>query len=275
MTLRPVAEILPSSWQQALRRGGAEPLETWLEGVLEPGHPHHEAMRRYAPETILAEWGSRFGEERLVFVCGDKTDRMLNHRVFESLLGIDGVLELQPVLNASPPYAEVEMLRHFNLSHGRGGPDAELWTRVMRQVGRRMGDAPPSGVGQERVRVPRWAAERCNEQARRSIAALEASAATVVGDPTHLLVDPRDHPVEVAAPVEVTMQSAGWFTDIVARLAVDELAARTRQRIQRLEARIARLEQARRPEAVLDGASTQDLLRALGRRARSRLGRRS
>jgi hypothetical protein len=272
VTLRPVAALLPSIWQQALRRGGLEPFEDWLAGVLEPCHPHAANIRRYDPAEIIATWGRRFGEERLVFVCGDPTDRMLNHRAFESLLDIDGVLQLQPVLNSSPPYPEIEMLRHFNLANGRG-EDGELWTRVLRRAARRMGDAPPSGTGTEKVRVPRWAAERINEQTRASIAALEASAATVVGDPTHLLVDPEDHPVETTTPGQVTVGSAGWFADTVARLAVDEADQRAAKQVRRLERKVARLTEARRTTTSLDDASARDLLRALARRVRSRSSR--
>jgi hypothetical protein len=270
VTLRPVAELLPSIWQQALRRGGLESFEEWLAGVLDPAHPHAANIGRYDPATIIATWGSRFGEERLVFVCGDPEDRMLNHRAFESLLGIEGVLELQPVLNSSPPYPEIEMLRHFNLAHGRAGADDELWTRVLRRTARRMGDAPPSGAGTAKVRVPRWAAERINEQTRASIAALEASAATVVGDPAHLLVDPADHPVETSPPGQVTVASAGWFADTVARLAVDETDQRAAARTRRLERKVARLTERRKAATTLDDASARDLLRALARKARSR-----
>ncbi|MDQ6525778.1 hypothetical protein RB608_19335 [Nocardioides sp. LHD-245] len=273
VTLRPVAALLPSIWQQALRRGGLESFEEWLAGVLDPAHPHAANIRRYDPAAIIASWGRRFGEDRLVFVCGDPGDpgdRMLNHRTFESLLGIDGVLELQPVLNSSPPYPEIEMLRHFNLANGRGGEDGELWTRVLRRTARRMGDAPPSGAGTAKVRVPRWAAERINEQARESIAALEASAATVVGDPAHLLVDPADHPVETTAPDQVTVVSAGWFADTVARLAVDEVEERAARKVRRLERKVARLAERRRTTTTLDDASARDLLLALARRARRR-----
>lgn len=276
VTLRPVADLLPSSWQQGVRRGGAEPFETWLRKALDPDHPYAAERRRYAPETILAEWGARYGEDRLIFVCSDPSDRMLNHRVFESLLGVPGALAVQPVRNASPPYAEIEMLRHLNIAEADAhvGPEEELWVRARRKIGRRMGDAPPAGAGQQRLRVPRWAAERANEQTLHSIAMLEASGATVVGDLTHLLVDPEDYAAAVTAPDEVTIASAGWFAATLAKLAVDEFDERDRRRINRLERRIARLEERRQAGADLDAASARDLARALARRVRSKVSRR-
>ena len=56
-----------------------------------------------------------------------------------------------------------------------------------------------------------------------------------------------------------------------ARTAVDEFDERDRRRINRLERRIARLEERRQAGADLDAASARDLARALARRVRSKL----
>ncbi|MBM7516167.1 hypothetical protein [Nocardioides nitrophenolicus] len=241
VTLRPTAALLPSHWQQAVRRGATEPLGRWLAQVLDPEHPHARAMRTYAPQAILATWGRHFAPGRLVFVCADPADRWFNHRTFEALLGVDGVLEPQPVANSSPPYAEIEMLRHLNLARRNRRDEHDHWPRVLRRVGRRMGDAPPPSVSGDRLLLSREVVERVNDATRTSIAALEASDAIVVGDPAHLLSDPDRHPVDLAAPTAISLETAGWFGSTVGELAAAELDERSRERIRRLEAEVERL----------------------------------
>ncbi|TNM36251.1 hypothetical protein FHP29_18970 [Nocardioides albidus] len=268
VTLRPVAALLPSHWQQAIRHGATEPLEEWLGHVLDPDHPFAAAMGRYAPETLLATWGRSFSEDRMVFVCGDPQDRQFNHRTFEALLGIEGVLKQQDVANSSPPYAEIELLRHLNLAHGDRGSD-ERWTRVLRRAGRRMGDTPPPGASAERLQLPRWAVERINETAQASISALRASGAVVVGDPANLISDPDRHPVDVRSPEAVSLEMAGWFAQAVAELAVAEADEPAQERVRRLEADLAAAEE--RASRVQDVPASR-LARALAAKAARRLG---
>lgn len=247
VTLRTYAQLLPSHWQQAVRRGATEPIDAWLAQVLDAGHPAARAMRKYAPQSILESWGRHFAPERLVFVCGDPDDRWFNQRTFEALLGTPDVLEPQPVANSSPPYAEIEMLRHLNLARQEHRDDHDRWTRVRRRVGRRMGDTPPSAVSGGRLQLPRDVVERVNDAARASIAALEASDAVVVGDPHHLLADPDRHPVDLTAPTSISIEMAGWFGSTVGELSAAEIDEHAHRRIRALEAEVERLTATRGP----------------------------
>lgn len=278
VTLRPLAALLPSMWQQAVRRGTSQSFGDWLGVVLADGAP---GLQSHDPRRIIDAWGSVFGEDRLVFVVGDPADRLSNLRAFEALMGVSDVLELQPLQNASPPAPEVEMLRHFNqYRRAQGGTrpqhgadDDAMWVRVTRQVGRLMGDAPPPGAGSGRFETPRWAVDLANDQSREWIAGLATSTATVIGDANHLLVDTSGRSEDVDAPASVSTSSAGWFADAVARAVLEDRNL-TGQREVGVPAEPMRASTSRpTPRATpseLDAVAARDLAGALWRRLRRR-----
>ncbi|WP_168798347.1 hypothetical protein, partial [Nocardioides sp.] len=217
VTLRSLTALLPSLWQQRVKEGAATSFDDWLHAVLRFEADGGFRLGGYDLDRIIDDWGSRFGEDRLVFFIGDPTDRLFTLRAFESLLGVSGVLKLPSMDNAALPFAEVEMLRAFNLIHDGQDEDAARWAEVVRGVARQMGERPADGgradAAWQRITAPRWLAEAANEHARRSIAELEGSDALVVGDPRFLLADPQRQPEEVAVPDQVSVQAAAWFAD--------------------------------------------------------------
>lgn len=270
LTLRPLAPLLASQWQEVLRRRGTDSLDAWLRrhfDAVSPDGTVHTTWTRIMPELhrfslrrVIEEWGPVFGEERLTFVVADPNERTTNLRAFEALMGVpDGTLVLQDLDNASLPYPEAEMLRHFNIAYTERGGDHPTWMFTVGQSGkaglRQLTDLPPYPI-----RTPRWAAQLANDHTEGWISAVEGSGANVVGDLKHLLVDPDAFPVDTAPPESVSTTSAGRIADVVYRAGLEYDASPS---------------PAAAPAPGLETYPGRALLREVGRRVRRRVGRRS
>lgn len=263
LTLRPLAPLLASQWQEVLRRRGTDSLDAWLsrhfDSVAVDGTVNKTwnrvmpELHRFSLRRIVEEWGTVFGEERLTFVVSDPNERTSNLRVFEALMDVPkGTLALQDLDNSSLPYPEAEMLRHFNIAYTERGGDHAAWMFSVGRSGnddlRQLKDLTPYPI-----RTPRWAARRANEYTENWISAVENSDATVIGDLRHLLVDPADFPEDVAPPDSLSVGSAGQIGDIFYRAALEYAASPATG------------------APGLDAYSGRVLLREAGRRVRRRL----
>jgi hypothetical protein len=263
LTLRPLAPLLASQWQEVLRRRGTDSLDAWLhrhfDAVSLDGDVHVSYTRvmpelhRFSLRRVVQEWGAVFGEDRLVFVVPAPGDRTANLRAFEGLMGVpDGTLTPQDLDNASLPYPEAEMLRHFNIAYTERGGDHPTWMFTAGASGK-TGLRHLSGLTPYPIRTPRWAAERANDHTEGWIAAVEQSDATVIGDLRDLVVDPGDFPEDGTPPDTVSVDSAGRIADILYASGLEY----------------------QQPTAAdgtaLEGLGGRDLLREVGRRARRRL----
>ncbi|WP_038676633.1 hypothetical protein [Pimelobacter simplex] len=268
LTLRPLAPLLVSQWQEVLRRRGTVPLEEWLAGhfdavrpdgtvVVDPPLPMPQ-IHRFSLRRVIAEWGAAFGEENLVLVVPAPGDRRGNFRVFEALMGVPEVLAPPAMDNASLPFPEAEMLRAFNNAYTARGGDHPTWMFAMGTIARPRlrelaGRATPYGIT-----APRWAAERGNDYTADWITAVRESDATVVGDLDHLLVDPDAFPERVEVPGNVSVETAGQLIDIAFAAALDQ----------------GRRQRDAAPSDDLSAHGSRDLAREVARRVRRRVTRR-
>ncbi|WP_158296644.1 hypothetical protein [Nocardioides albidus] len=267
VTLRPLAPLMVSQWQQWLRRRGTESLEEWaanqFAAVTVGGDVTVDYTRfmpvlhRFSLRRIIAEWGAVFGEENILLVVPDPADRQRTLRVFENLMGVPEVLEAVPEGNASLPYPQAEMLRHFNRAWTANGGDHPTWMAAMNVLARQPLRDYTTTLPAHPIRAPRWVAERANEYVAAWNTAVEESAVTVVGDLGDLLVDPAEHADEVDVPATVDVESAGRLMDIAFRAALRHTAG-----------------QASTASPDLAGLGGRDLLGELGRRVRRRVVRR-
>ena len=264
LTLRPLAPLLASQWQETLRRRGTESLDAWLsrqfDAVSADGTVNVRRARRmpdlhrFSLRRVVEEWGSVFGEDRLIFVVPEPGDRSYHLRAFERMLGVpDGTLVEQRLTNAATPYPEAEMLRAFNVAYTEAGGDHPTWMFTAGTRGK-LALRELTGLAPHPIRTPRWAVERADEHTRSWIAAVEGSAATVVGDLRHLVTDPALHPEDGTPPDQVSVTSAGRIADLLFRSA---LAHHSEQ-----------------PAPGLESYGGRELLDELARRVRRRLGSR-
>ena len=263
-TIRALAPQLASRWQQGLRRAERLPLEEWLRerfaeeplGGRGEGFVPGQALRRLNPRRVLQDWGSVFGEDRLVFVVLDPADHTWLLRAFEGLLGVPEVLELSPSRNLSLPMPEAEMLRNFAAAYRDHGGDLDAWMATAGDTRRiRLRPVVEAAPRRQPIRVPRWAAEQANEYVADWVEALESSGARVLGDVRHLFSDPDAHPESVEVPEVVDVASAGRMMDAYFRVAL----------------KLPRPQPAAAPAAGLERVAGREILAELRRRALRRI----
>jgi len=274
LTLRPLAPQLASQWQQYLRRRGTVGLEPWLreqfdavsvDGTVNAAWDvQMPTLHRFSLRRIVEEWGGVFGEERLIFVISPPNDYSFNLRAFERLLGVpEGALVTPDLDNASLPYPEAEMLRHFNLAYTERGGEHPTWKFTVGGPGKaamnKLTDLP-----RHPIRTPRWAAEIANQHTEVWVDAVRGSGATVVGDLQDLFVDPDLHPEDPGEPEAVSVRSAGRLADLLYKTAIDYKPRKPAARKQADPKPVP---------ADLRAVPGRVLLRELGRRTRRRLGR--
>ncbi len=219
VTLRALAPLLSSAWQQELHRRQTLSLDEWLQQRLVGDD--EQVMRKQSLPRILREWGSVVGEDAITFVIADPTVRTSTMTVFEGLLGLQpGTLREEEWDNASFPYPEAELLRHFNLAYTERGGDHPTWMRTVNWKARfRFGAM--QGLERHPIQLPRWAAERANQLSTTWVEAIKDTDVQVVGDLEQLFVDPSSYDEVPVVPDKVDVASAGRVADILFEVALE------------------------------------------------------
>jgi hypothetical protein len=214
--LRPLATLLPSQWQQNVRRGSREALEPWLRRVLGiEGTPEALFWRDHRTDRTLSHWVEAVGADHVVAVVLDDEDRLGLFRWFEHGLRLrDGTLQPQDdVANRSLTLTEAEAVRALNGAFEDAGID---WTTHARLV--HMGAAVqlwrrPTDPADPRIELPQWALDRALELDAEMLAAIRGSGVHLDGDPGTLLRPresrlPGDRQPQVAIPPDMAAAMA-------------------------------------------------------------------
>jgi hypothetical protein len=217
ITLRPLARILPSQWQQYVRGGFRTSYDAWLDNVLRRPDVRMTPSfwRRHRHDELVARWAAVVGAERMTAIALDERDHDFVLRVFEQLLGLrDGTLRAVPDLaNRSLTLPEVEAVRAFNAAFKAEGLPRALHARVMRFGAAQSMKLREPAPDEPRIETPQWALDRATEVAREMVAAIEASGVRVVGDLAPL-AEPRrsrlegDRQPPVLVPPEIAASMA-------------------------------------------------------------------
>ena len=162
ITLRPLASLLASTWQQDLKGGRPQDFNEWLIERLE-GSRDQIFWFRHAHDELVERWVSQLGADRVAVLSVDPShpDQLL--RDFEQLTGINSGT-LQPKRgNRSLTRPEAELIREiYQLLDD--DIDEQQFHRLVRMGGfkglveRR--DAP---AAEQRIVAPDWAIRRASE----------------------------------------------------------------------------------------------------------------
>ncbi|HET7182773.1 MAG TPA: hypothetical protein VFI15_11120, partial [Candidatus Limnocylindrales bacterium] len=121
VTLRPLARIIPSQWQQFVQNQLTVPFEEWVEALVNQprGTLTPVFWRRHRHDELVARWAQVVGPDRVTVIALDDRDRDMVLRVFERLTGLRaGTLVAEPDLaNRSMTVPEIETIRAFNLAY--------------------------------------------------------------------------------------------------------------------------------------------------------------
>lgn len=186
VTLRPIARIIPSQWQQFVQNQLTTPFEEWLDAQLNQprGTMTPTFWNRHRHDELIARWAGVVGTERVTAVALDDSDYDMILRVFERLTGLaEGTLVAEPDLaNRSMTLPEIEVVRAFNKAFRDEKLPGPLYSRVMRfgAAAHIRGRVP--AADEPRIELPAWSIERIETIAREMMAAIRASGVRVVGD---------------------------------------------------------------------------------------------
>lgn len=211
VTLRPIAGLLASQWQQYVQSGLRADLDTWLTAML------HEADTtrltptfwwRHRHDRLVERWAAAVGADHLTVVVADRSrpDHLL--RVFEQLTGAaEGTLSAEDDLaNRSLTWPEVELIREFNRQFTKAKLPKEMHLQAMRLGAARYLQARPRDASEPRVRAPQWALDEAAGIGAEMAGTIAASGVRVVGDLADLSATPE--PGDGVPPTEVSTRLA-------------------------------------------------------------------
>jgi hypothetical protein len=188
ITVRPLARIVPSSWQEYLKSGWVTSYDEFLQSVLRdrPGveGPTPTFWLRQDHARLVRWWSKAVGAENVVLMVTDPSRPELIVQTFEQMLSLPrGFVGLEGAPgNRSLTVAESELVRRVNQLVGRSIEWNE-YNSVFRQGGLRTlieERRPP--VGAAALGLPEWAAERVREFGGESVTAIRESGVHVMGD---------------------------------------------------------------------------------------------
>ncbi|MCJ7709900.1 MAG: hypothetical protein MUQ32_03635 [Chloroflexi bacterium] len=186
VTLRPLAKIIPSMWQQNVQGGTTTSFDAWLDKLFTP--PQEKGNRAFwflhRHDELIARWAEVVGPENVTVIVVDDRDHAMVLRAFEQLLGLaNGTLVAIPDLaNRSLTMPEAEAVRAFNIAFNAEGLSKAQHTRVMRLGAAQVMKHREPEPDEPSVQVPQWAVDRACEVAREMIGTIANSGVRVVGD---------------------------------------------------------------------------------------------
>lgn len=187
VTLRNLAKILPSAWQQNLKSGFRTPYEDWLRFILldEEGSKGTTFWRRHRHDLVVRRWAAAAGADHVTVVVVDDRDRDGIYRSFEQLLGLpNGFLSPSEGTSANRSFtaAEAEFFRRLNLAVADAGGWSRFRNAAHDGLEKSLVEGRAADPSEARLQTPQWALDRAADLADTFVAAIRDSGVHVIGD---------------------------------------------------------------------------------------------
>lgn len=186
-TLRPLAKLLPSSYQQYLKYGIKVKYDEWLHSVLDnPGESKISPTfwRRHSHGKNIAKWADIFGKANVtVLIVNEAEPTFLFDEINKFLKLPIGTINAAPSgSNRSLTMEEIALLLELNQEF----PKERVWDEyeVFIRAGyiRELTDHVPPAADKARLLTPNWAADKANELGREIKSEIEQLGVRVIGD---------------------------------------------------------------------------------------------
>jgi hypothetical protein len=233
VTLRSLALILPSQWQQYVAAGSTIAYEQWLESIFgEPGQVATPTFwQRHRHDLLVSRWAEVVGQGNVTAVVVDNGDRGAVLRAFEDLVGLPrGTLAAEPDrVNRSFTLAETGILRALNGALAHATDDANLRLNLgLYGAAAAMRQREPDAT-EPRIETPPWAEQRAAEVQREIVEGIDRLGVRAIGDLHSLQADVRTAEREdggaAAKDARAEPEDAGAWPEVVAAAGVGALAA--------------------------------------------------
>jgi hypothetical protein len=190
-TLRPLAKLLGSSYQQYLKYGIKADYVEWLHSVLdEPGVSkiNPTFWQRHMHGDVVTRWVQVFGQGNVTVLIADEQRREFLYESLNKYLGLGpGFLKAQSTgSNRSLSLEEVSLLLELN----RRFPKERQWNEYLVFIRngyiRQLTDHVPLKEGSKKLLTPSWAVAKANELSTQSKLKIQQLGVEVYGDITSL-----------------------------------------------------------------------------------------
>lgn len=225
-TLRPIARILPSMWQQSIKAGRTTAFDAWLRRLFATDQPPAGFWTLQDHDALIRRWADEVGIDRVTAVVLDEGDRGMVMRTFERLLGLrPGTLQpVSGLANRSISAEEAEAIRAYNIAHRDAGLGKAMHALVMRFGAAQYLCRLDPSEGGTAIRLPGWVLDDVARKADAIVSGIRASGIRVVGDLDRLLEVPEPpSPEDETLPEDVR-------PEVAARIAMGILIASGRTR---------------------------------------------
>lgn len=216
ITMRPLVDMLSSSWQQYVQTGSRIRYTDWLDQMLKREDTLNGAQPEFWQKTridaLARRWAALVGPEHVTVVSLANAPRDFVLRTFERFTGLpEGTLVPDPGSeNVSLSYPIAETVRRFNegfFELDGATPDVQAAVIEFGAI-RRLREHPELLRADGRIEVPQWAADRAAALMQEMIDGVRASGVRVVGDLDALVVPSRAAVAAVETPQTVSTEAA-------------------------------------------------------------------
>ena len=186
-TLRPLAKLLPSSYQQYLKYGITIEYEDWLHAILDkPGESKVSPTfwKRHSHGKVVARWVDIFGKSNVTLLIVNEAQPTFLFDEINKFLNLPtGTLNAAPSgSNRSLTMEEISLLLELN----RQFPKERVWDEyeVFVRAGyiRHLTDHVPPAADKARLLTPQWAVDKSNELGKVIQKELLGTGVKIIGD---------------------------------------------------------------------------------------------
>ena len=186
-TLRPLAKLLPSSYQQYLKYGITIEYEDWLYAILDkPGESKVSPTfwKRHSHGKVVARWVDIFGKSNVTLLIVNEAQPTFLFDEINKFLNLPtGSLNAAPSgSNRSLTMEEISLLLELN----RQFPKERVWDEyeVFVRAGyiRHLTDHVPPAADKARLLTPQWAVDKANELGKVIQKELLGTGVKIIGD---------------------------------------------------------------------------------------------
>ena len=186
-TLRPLAKLLPSSYQQYLKYGITVKYEDWLHAILDkPGESKVSPTfwKRHSHGKVVARWVDIFGKSNVtILIVNEAQPTFLFDEINKFLDLPTGTINTAPSgSNRSLTMEEISLLLELN----RQFPKERVWDEyeVFIRAGyiRHLTDNVLAAPDKARLLTPQWAIDKANELGREIQSELSSTGVRIIGD---------------------------------------------------------------------------------------------
>ena len=200
ITLRPLEQLMPSTWQQYVKTGFSLPYDEWLTDILKGPDGASKTptfWMRNDHGRLVRRWVDVVGAERVAVLVVDSSRPLGLYESFDAMIGLpSGTLTKDDSApsNRSLSASEVEVIRRLNVEV-HNTMDFSVYHRLIRRGGilHLVENRRPS-AGEPRLTTPGWAVARAREFSGEAVDQIRSSGVVVFGDAG------RTRPGDAAAP---------------------------------------------------------------------------